>query len=59
MHRYAKMHAVWREFGPPVYVAVAAYLGFNKPKASREEALDGEDFVNFLRQFPQATGSPA
>jgi len=51
------MHEVWREFGPPVYVAVAAYLGFNKPYRSADDALDGEGLANFLRQFPGADSS--
>jgi hypothetical protein len=45
------MHEVWREHGPPAYVAVAAYLGFTQPKPSAE-ALDLEDLANFLSQFP-------
>lgn len=48
------MHEVWREFGPPVYVAVAAYLGFNKPKAAMDETMDEEDLARFLAQFPNA-----
>ena len=29
------MHEHWAEFGPPVYIAVAAYLGMTKPKQPR------------------------
>ena len=45
------MHEVWREFGPPVYVSVAAYLGINKPKTAKDEALDAEELARFLGQF--------
>jgi hypothetical protein len=32
------MHKHWREFGPPVYIAVAAYLGIAKaPEPPRDE----------------------
>jgi len=27
---YEAMHMHWKKFGPPVYIAVAAYLGLNK-----------------------------
>lgn len=48
------MHEVWREYGPPVYVAVAAYLGLNKPDRTQRDVLDAEDLANFLSQFPGA-----
>ena len=37
------MHDHWREFGPPVHIAVAADLGLNKPK--RETPAEIGDFI--------------
>ena len=39
------MHRHWREFGPPVHMAVAAYLGLTKPAA---RTVDGADLADFL-----------
>ena len=43
--RYVAMHRHWREFGPPVHMAVAAYLGLTKPAA---RTVDGADLADFL-----------
>jgi hypothetical protein len=43
--RYLAMHRHWREFGPPVHMAVAAYLGLAKSPA---RAADGDDLADFL-----------
>lgn len=51
------MHAVWREYGPPAYAAVAAYLGLNRPAAGGEGVVDAEALAEFLTDFPGATGS--
>lgn len=32
LHRYNKMHDHWKEFGPPVHIAVGAYLGYGQKK---------------------------
>jgi hypothetical protein len=34
------MHEHWAAFGPPVYIAVAAYLGLNKPKEPEQDLGD-------------------
>ncbi len=41
--RFFAMHRHWAEFGPPVYVAVASYLGLNKPKAATSAGRDDDD----------------
>lgn len=33
---HAKMHAHWKQFGPPVYMSVAAYLGYGKKKTVKD-----------------------
>ena len=39
------MHRHWRDFGPPVHMAVAAYLGLTRP---RQSPLAGDDLADFL-----------
>ena len=46
--RYFAMHRHWREFGPPVHMAVAAYLGLTRP---RGQALAGDDLAELLSSF--------
>lgn len=36
------MHRHWREFGPPVYISVAAYLELNKPSPRRPPDIAGD-----------------
>jgi hypothetical protein len=43
--RYFAMHRHWRAFGPPVHMAVAAYLGLTRP---RHQSLAGDDLAEFL-----------
>jgi hypothetical protein len=45
MARYFAMHRHWRAFGPPVHMAVAAYLGLARP---RRQPLAGDDLAEFL-----------
>lgn len=40
--RYYAMHRHWREFGPPVYISVAAYLELNKPSPRRPPDIAGD-----------------
>ena len=38
LFQYRAMRKHWREHGPPVYIAVAAYLGLNeKPKTPSQD----------------------
>jgi hypothetical protein len=43
--RYFAMHRHWRAFGPPVHMAVAAYLGLTRPQPP---PLAGDDLADFL-----------
>ncbi len=43
--RYFAMHRHWRDFGPPVHRAVAAYLGLCRP---RQTPLAGDALADFL-----------
>lgn len=51
------MHRHWREFGPPAYVAVAMYLGLNKPRRSAEALSDPDDLARFFAELPAASRS--
>lgn len=53
------MHRHWREFGPPAYVAVAMYLGLNKPRRSKDELNDPDELARFLADLPIASRSGA
>jgi hypothetical protein len=46
------MHRHWREFGPPTYVAVALYLGLNKPRREDHGLDDPEHLARFLAGLP-------
>ena len=53
----------WREFGPPVYISVAAFVGSSKPGSkgklsSRKDAPDEEKYGNLnelATMFPGGT----
>ena len=53
------MQQVWREYGPPAYVAVAAYLGLNKPRSGVDDLIDSDELAGFLAQFPGARAPAA
>lgn len=36
---HAKMHAHWKQFGPPVYMSVAAFMGYGK-KTKKDDARE-------------------
>lgn len=40
LDRYDAMHEHWRLYGPPVHIAVGAYLGFSKPKKKQGDLGD-------------------
>lgn len=49
MHRYYKMLEHWDNFGPPVYISVAGYLGWKpqrKKKASDNQVGNLEDLMS-------------
>ena len=49
------MQRHWARHGPPTYIAVALYLGLNRPRPGAADRLnDPEDLANFLRAFPGA-----
>ena len=48
------MHRHWAKFGPPAYVAVAAYLGLNKRGSSAAQALDTGELADFLAHLSGA-----
>jgi len=50
--RYFAMHRHWRAFGPPVHVAVAAYLGLAKPRAT---SVEGDALADFLSSLASGT----
>jgi hypothetical protein len=52
------MHEHWAEFGPPVHVAVAAYLGLTKPKERRriEDPEDPGNLGELIDMFSGAGG---
>jgi len=52
LSRYFAMHRHWREFGPPVHMAVAAYLGLNRPRAT---TLAGDELADFLSSLSSGT----
>lgn len=41
LHEYNKMHEHWKKFGPPVHMAVGAYLGFGKDAKKNTESGKG------------------
>jgi len=45
LRRYFAMHRHWREFGPPVHMAIAAWLGLTRP---RRQPLASDDLADFL-----------
>ena len=47
--RYFAMHRHWRDFGPPVHMAVAAWLGLNRPPPQTVAGDDLADFLSTLR----------
>jgi hypothetical protein len=52
------MQRHWARHGPPAYIAVALYLGLNRPRPVAADRLnDPEDLANFLRAFPGALGA--
>lgn len=47
------MHRHWAVFGPPAYVAVAAYLGLNRKVAPPTARLDdAEGLADLLAAMP-------
>ncbi len=46
--RYFAMHRHWRAFGPPVHMAIAAWLGLTRPRSS---PLAGDDLADILSSF--------
>lgn len=47
------MHDYWGEFGYPVHINVAHYLGLTKPKRAKADAFDAEDIASMLAaEFP-------
>jgi hypothetical protein len=50
--RYFAMHRHWRAFGPPVHMAVAAYLGLARPP---HQPLAGDDLADFLSSLSSGT----
>jgi hypothetical protein len=46
----------WSKEGPPVYVAVAAYLGLRQTVREAPDLLDGQDLLNLLGAFPGGSG---
>ena len=60
--RFFAMHEHWAEFGPPVYIAAAAYLGLSKKKAKADEErpFDPEDpdgMGDLLAMFGEGGGT--
>ncbi|MBV9511666.1 MAG: hypothetical protein JO303_15440 [Caulobacteraceae bacterium] len=45
LHRYQALQRHWSEHGPPVHMAVAAYLGLTRPKP---QTVDFADFMASL-----------
>ena len=43
--RYFAMHRHWREFGPPLHIVAAAWLGLGHP---RQSTLEPEDLADLL-----------
>ena len=59
MIRYRAMLAHWARAGPPVYMAVARYLGLTKDAPPASERFDSmEDFANFLGAVPGGAVGP-
>jgi len=53
MVRYRAMLAHWAKHGPPVYMAVARYLGITKAEPKRSDRLETlDDLTNFLGAIP-------
>ncbi|MDR3471604.1 MAG: hypothetical protein P4M09_07920, partial [Devosia sp.] len=59
LRRYFAMHRHWREFGPPTYVAVAMYLGLNRPRRTSSGLEGPDDLAQFLANLPGAVRAPA
>lgn len=52
---YATMHKHWKENGPPVYMAVATYLGLAKP-AKHHPAGEKAEIEDIMRKYAGAGG---
>lgn len=48
------MHRHWREFGPPVHISVAGFLGVTKPKKRAEP--EGDFAADMATLFPGGAG---
>lgn len=57
MPKYYAMLKHWKENGPPVYMAVAGYLGLIKPAAKRENASEEEKYGNLEELEAMFAGS--
>lgn len=53
------MHRHWREYGPPTYMAVAAYLGMSGTRPAQDRIQDPDDLAVFLANVPGAARSAA
>lgn len=59
MVRYRAMLAHWAKAGPPVYMAVARYLGMTKAKPAKADRLETlDDLANFLGAIPGGAMGP-
>ena len=58
MVRYKAMLANWAKHGPPVYMAVARYLGITKAQTKQDVITDLDDFVSFLGEVPGGIAGP-
>ena len=50
--RYLAMQRHWREHGPPVHIAIAAWLGLSRP---RRPMVGPDDLAELLGSFSNGT----
>ena len=58
MIRYRAMLTHWAKAGPPVYMAVARYLGITQDAAPADNFKNMDDFANFLGAVPGGATGP-